>query len=119
MDTPQNPVSQNQPAPVAPGGQNNDMLMAILAYIGPLVIVSYIVAGKHPTVKFHIGQGLVLLVIEAVVWVVDSMFYTFAFFTNILFLAALVFSIIGIVNVVQGKQKELPLIGHLSKHFPL
>ena len=34
--------------------------MAVLSYIGPLVIVSYIVANNDPFVKFHIKQGLVL-----------------------------------------------------------
>jgi hypothetical protein len=55
METPQNAASQD------------NKLMGILAYIGPLIIVSYLVAKDDPFVKFHIKQGLVLFVIEIAV----------------------------------------------------
>ena len=62
MDTQQN---QSMPKEEAP---QKDVLMAVLAYIGPLVIISYIQAKNDLFVKFHIKQGLVLLVIEVAVW---------------------------------------------------
>ena len=95
-------------------------LMAILAYIGPLVIVSYLTAKDDSFVKFHIKQGLVLFVIEVMVWFLgSSMFYQFWMLFNLINLATLVFSIIGIVNAVHGKEQELPFLGQFSKHFPI
>jgi len=119
--------TNNQPA----GGetttnQNQTLLttsknipMAYLAYIGPLVIVSYLVAKDDPFVKFHIKQGLVLFVIEVVVWFFGSMFYSLDWLLRLIDLALLVFSIIGLINVAHGKDKELPWIGQFARYFPI
>ena len=111
MDTP------TSPAPA----QNNKTAMGVLAYIGPLVIVSYLVAKDDPFVKFHIKQALVLFVIEIALWFLGSFLWSLrlGFVLQILNLAVLVFAILGIVNVVQGKEKELPLIGQFAKLFPI
>jgi uncharacterized membrane protein len=103
--------------------QGKNTLMAILAYIGPLVIVSYLVAKDDPFVKFHIKQGLVLFVAEVVIMLAWQMLWGFlwpiAMLVNLLNLALLVLSIIGIVNAAQGNEKALPLVGGFSKHFPI
>lgn len=98
-------------------------LMGVLSYLGPLVIISFIVAKDDPFVKFHIKQGLVLFVIEIALWVLTSFFfmamYQFWMIYNLINLALIVFTVIGIVNVVQGKEKELPFLGQFAKHFPI
>ena len=101
--------------------EQQNKLMAVLAYIGPLVIVSYLVANKNPFVKFHIKQGLVLFAISIICWFLRMAVYSYAFWSilNIVNLAILVLAIIGIVNVVNGKEKELPVVGQFSKHFPI
>ena len=91
--------------------------MGIIAYLGPLVIISYLVAKNDPFVKFHIKQGLVLLVIEIVIWLLSTTMWQLWMLLNLVNLAVLVLVIIGIVNVVQGAQKELPLVGSFSKYF--
>lgn len=101
-------------------GPQKNILMAILSYIGPLVIVSYLTSKDDPFVKFHIKQGLVLFVIEVGVWFLTSMmFYQFWMILNIINLGTLILSIVGIVNAAQGHEKELPLVGQFSKHFPI
>ncbi len=109
----------NSTGPTHNNSQDNKTLMAVLAYIGPLVIISYLSAKDDPFVKFHIKQGLVLFVIEVVIWLVGQMFWPFWIFLNIVNLATLILSIIGILNAVHKKEKELPLVGHLSKHFSI
>lgn len=113
------------PSPVhtPPSGQKNT-LMALLSYLGPLVIVSYLVAKDDPFVKFHIRQGAVLFIIEIIISLFFSrmfmmVFLPLFFIMPIINLALLVLSIVGIVNAVQGKEKELPLLGHLAVHIPL
>jgi uncharacterized membrane protein len=97
--------------------------MAVLAYLGPLVIVSYFVAKDIPFVKFHIKQGLVLFVIEVAFAFIVKTFWIFLFFMAFLIpfiqLGIAVLAILGIVNAVQGKEKELPLVGSFGKVFPL
>ncbi len=95
----------------------NNKLMAILAYIGPLVIVSYLTAKDQPFVKFHIKQGLVLLVIEVIVYMLGMGMYGLWPIPRLINLAMLILSIIGIVNVTKNLEKELPLVGQFAKHF--
>ena len=96
-----------------------NVLMAVLAYIGPLVIVSYVTAKDDAFVKFHIAQGLVLFVIEVGVWVLGMMMWQLWPLFSIINLATFILSIIGIINAVKGKEEPLPVVGKYSKHFPL
>jgi|SRR6185436_16634199 len=110
--------NQNNGTSQASHNHENKTLMGILCYLGPLVIISYLVAKEDPFVKFHIKQGLVLFVIDVILWALMPMFmwplYTLVRLIN---LALLVLAIIGIVNVVQKKQTPLPVIGGLSRYF--
>lgn len=92
-------------------------LLSILSYIGPLVVVSYLLEKQDAEVKFHIGQGAVLLVIEVGAWFIGMLFWPFFGITQLINLAAFILSIVGIIHVLQGKQKELPLVGGYSKYF--
>lgn len=105
----ENQITNNEP------GQKT--ILAILAYLGPLVIVSYLIDNNDPFVKFHIKQGLVLLTIEAIAWALSMLFWLFSPFAGIINVATLILAIIGIINVVNNRQKELPVVGSYSKYF--
>ena len=113
----------DQPNAAQTPAHKNNVAMGVLCYLGILVIVSYIVAKDEPFVKFHIRQGLILLVIEALIWVVTNFFFWQFYMLwpliDLLELAILVLSIVGIVNVVHGKEKPLPLVGSWGNSFPL
>ncbi len=96
---------------------DNTQLMSILAYIGILVLIPFLTAKENPSVRFHVKQGLVLCIIEIVIWFVGGSFWILMPILGIINLALVVLSIIGIVNVVQKKEVELPLIGSLAKHI--
>jgi uncharacterized membrane protein len=100
---------------------DSKVVMGILAYIGPLVIVSYLVAKNEPFVKFHIKQGLVLFVLSVILWFLLSspLAFVLYMFSWVIFPVLFVFSVIGIVNVVKGEEKPLPLIGRFSEYFPI
>jgi uncharacterized membrane protein len=118
MDTPIVPT----PTPVQPAPSNNTQnstVMGVLSYIGVLVIVPYLMSKDVPFVKFHIKQGAVLAIIEIVLWVVSGMFWGLWFFISIIQLATIILSIIGIVNVVEKKEKELPFVGSFAKFITI
>jgi uncharacterized membrane protein len=100
---------------------DNKTVMGILAYLGPLVIVSYLTSKEDTFVLYHIRQGLVLLVILGVTWFVGITPLAFLLFPILLIinLAVLVLAVIGIMNVVNKKEKPLPLVGKFSSLFPL
>lgn len=92
---------------------NNGTVMGALAYLGPLVLIPFLMNKDNEFVKFHTKQGLVLFGLEIIIMVVGNMMYLWMLGT-LLNLATLVLTIIGIVNVVQGQRKELPVIGSLA-----
>jgi len=110
-------MEQQAPPPPVHPNLPSKTLMGVLAYLGILIIIPFLIARDDPFVKFHIKQGLLLVIVEIAVWVLGSSMWQLWMLLNLVNLATLVFSIIGIVNVVQGNQKELPLIGGLAKNF--
>jgi uncharacterized membrane protein len=94
-----------------------DILMGILAYLGILVIIPYLVAKNDPFVKFHIKQGLVLVIIEVIGWVLALIFWPLWMLFWIGKLVIFILVIIGIVNVVQGTEKNLPLVGGYAQRL--
>ena len=119
---PQNNSTQNNPSSNTPpmlDAGNHNMLMGILSYIGPLVIISFLVSKNDSFVKFHIKQGFVVFGIEVIAWVAAMIIYPLWIFMPFVHLALFVLSIIGIINVVQKKEKELPLVGSLSKYVKI
>ena len=123
METQNNTPSAN----TAPSGHNpspnmkvdDKTLMGIFSYLGPLVIVSYLVAKENPFVRFHIRQGAVLFVIEVALWILGMILPPLWMIIKLLNIAALIYAILGIVNVVRGLEKKLPLIGDYSRFIPL
>jgi len=88
-------------------GQKN-VGMAVLCYLGILVLVPLLTDAKNdPFVKFHIKQGLVLLIVD----IIASFIFWIPFIGWILWLGIVILFIMGIVNAAGGKEKELPLIG--------
>lgn len=114
---------QGQAENAAPGpatGQadnSNRTVMGVLAYLGLLVLVPLLVEKKDPFVKFHVKQGLALAIV-AVGWgillMVPLVNLLLLLVSPFVWLFILAMAIIGIVNVVNGKEKELPLLGILA-----
>ena len=113
--------STEKQTPVSTQAPDSKLVMGVLAYLGPLLIIPYLLAKDDTFVRYHIRQGLVLLVIMGVTWFVSmTPFMILLFpFVMVVNLALLVFAIIGIVNVVGKKEKPLPLVGRFSSLFPL
>jgi len=108
-------------------------LMAVLSYFGLLVFIPIISAPKSKYVRFHANQGLCLLILDAVYYVINTLSgfikvtqrsswgYTYKitpWYVSVLVGAigvfVLVLSIIGIVNAATGKAKKLPVIGNFE-----
>lgn len=101
---------------------SNEKLLAAMAYLGILAVVPFFMEKKTQFVRFHLGQGVTLFAAE----ILYGIMYQFLAVTVLmvswrLYLiiriagyAAFVFpvlSVIGIINVVNGQEKELPVIG--------
>lgn len=108
-----------------PADIQQNKAMGILAYLGILVLIPIFACKGSRFARFHSNQGLVLLlacvaynivygIINAILLAIS---WRLAFIGTILSLVGIVFlvlAIIGIVNVCNGRAKELPLIGKIK-----
>lgn len=105
-----------------PADIQQNKVMAILSYIGILVLVPIIGAKDSKFARYHANQGLLLLIasvaynlalriVNAILFVIS---WRLGFISTILSVVGVVFlvlGIIGIVNAANGRAKELPVIG--------
>lgn len=86
-------------------------VMAILAYFGILLLIPLFAAKESKFARFHVNQGLILLIISVVLFAVAKIIPSLGVLIGLLDLAVLVLAIIGIINAAKGQAKELPLVG--------
>ena len=99
--------------------------MAILAYFGPLVLISIFAAPKTSKfTRYHANQGLVLLLCEigfsilynilsAILLAISWRLYFIVSIIGIISIVFVILAIIGIINASSGKAKSLPIIGNI------
>lgn len=114
--------------------KDNTMVYKILAYIGILWIIGLFVPEREDkSVKFHVGQGMLITIVLVVVSLINDLVISQIFaitkynywgfkeyqmtssFGNVIMwmlsLIPIALSIIGIINAIKNKDEELPLIG--------
>ncbi len=74
-------------------------------------------AKSDPFVKFHIKQGLVLIIFEIITWFIEIIPVIGYLIGWIFWLVTIIFIIVGVMNASQKKEQELPLIGGYAKNF--
>ncbi len=101
----------------------DNKIISLFSYIGLLFLIPLLAASKSKYARFHTNQGIVLFLTNIVLNIaVTIVTVIFAFLglgllgeivAGIISIAQLVLMIIGIVNAVTGKAKELPVIGKI------
>ena len=98
---------------------NQNKGMALLAYLGILVLIPLLAKKDSPYAQFHAKQGLVLLLAWVAMGVITAIPLLGWVLGPICGLILLVFLIMGIVNALSGNAKHLPLIGKLADKFKI
>lgn len=95
----------------------DNKIMGILAYIGPLFLIPLLAAQNSKFARFHTNQGLVLFIVDVILGVASKLIGLIPFVgwiaRIVCGLVCFALMIVGIVNVANGKAKELPLIGNI------
>ncbi len=101
-----------------PEDARRNMAMAILAYLSWLVLIPLFLAKNSKFARFHCNQGLILAILETICWVVLGILgglpllgWIFRLINGVPGVVFLLYAILGIVNAVNGRAKELPVIG--------
>ena len=110
---------------VDPEDAEKNKIFGILAYLGILCLVPILAAKESPFAKYHANQGLVLFVLEIVIWIAlfvinivlamlpGGLGFLSAIF-GLLYLAPLILLVIGIINAAAGKCVPLPVVGGIK-----
>ena len=107
-----------------PTDAENNKVMAILAYIGVLVFVPIFAAPESKFARYHANQGLTLFIVELFYGVIMTVLThtvgnipvagkLILAICGLFGIAFVILMIFGIVNAVNGKAKDLPVIGNL------
>lgn len=101
-----------------PADIEGNKVMAILAYLSWLVLIPLFAAKNSQFARFHVNQGLVLAIAEIISWVVLGILsaipfigWLFGLIDGIFSIVCLIFTVLGVVNAVNGRAKELPIVG--------
>lgn len=95
-------------------------VMAIVGYIVPILFFVPLVSESSkdsPFAKFHAGQQLSLLLFWIIGWVLSAvlMVVLIGFLIEfIVWVAGLVFMILGVIHAANGEMKPLPFIGNIK-----
>lgn len=98
------------------GDVEKNKVNAVLSYLGILIIVPLVSedAKKSPYAKFHLNQGLVLLIASfalSFVWVIPVLGWIVGFFGGIVLF---VIWVMGLVSAFQGTMKKVPILGDIE-----
>ena len=93
----------------------NDNFVAALSYLGILVLVPLLTKKDDEFVQFHIKQGLVLLV----VWVIGWVIFWIPIIGWLVAIALFICTVIAFIQALGGKKWEIPLVADLAKKINL
>lgn len=94
----------------APEDIEKNKVVSAFAYL--IFFLPLIVCADSPFGRFHANQGLLLLIVSVAGCIILSIIPIIGWILLPIFsIAVLVFAIIGLVNTLNGKALELPLIG--------
>ncbi len=114
-------VEQSNPEPEKDSQKESEGInaIALLSYLGILVLVPLLAAKDDEFAQYHAKQGLTLFI----AWIVGMFIGVVPIIgwalVPIIFLTCFVLFVIGIINVVKKQKKELPIIGKYAKNFKI
>ncbi len=102
-------------------------VLSILCYFGILFLIPYFMKKESQYIKFHANQGLILFIFNIALGIVSGIIGAIfgailgeigvllsTLLGSLISLIGLVFMVLGIINAISGKAKELPIIGRFT-----
>lgn len=104
-------MPNEQANPPVGNSVSDDKVFAVMSYLWALCLIPLLMKRGNTFIQSHAKQGFLLFLFEVVIWVL--MFIPPLYFIGVL--VAFVFSIMGILNALQGKEWEMPVLGVYAK----
>ena len=101
---------------------SDQILTAILSYLGILAIIPLVIVKKRDDfIRFHLNQGLNLLVLGIILWIAGWVLMLIPFIgwlighlLQLVWVILLILAIIAIVKALQGEKWVMPVVGNLK-----
>ncbi len=97
----------------------DDRLIAAIGYLGILCLVPLLLKKESAFAQHHGKQGLVLLLAWVVLWVGNIVPVLGQVVWALGSLALVILIILGMVNALQGKMWDMPVLGKYAKNLKL
>jgi uncharacterized membrane protein len=102
--------------------------MAFVAYIIFFIPLLIEEQRKNKFVMYHTEQALTLVILWVIIWIAQAILSAIVFsisfhlyflvvIINLLWIIPLVLWILGVINALTGKVKEVPIVGQFGKMF--
>ncbi len=116
---PEGPNDSRQSTTAAPSDDiEQGKGMAWLAYLGILFLIPMLSLKDNQFAKFHVKQGIMLLIFSVAVGIVGAIpFIGWFIIWPVGYIFSLVMAIMGIVNAAQGKYWTMPLLGKMAANW--
>jgi len=107
----------NEMAGFDPKDVEENKVIAALSYIGILVLVPLLARKDSKFAIEHAKQGLVLFIIEIVLWIIAFIPIIGWFLGVIVGIALFIVSLMGLVYALQGKFWKIPFVYDWAQNF--
>ncbi len=89
--------------------------LAWLSYLNVLVIIPILLQRDNPYTRFHIRQGLALLIVT-IIWGFVSLLPVIGKVLSLLgSVYILIMTVMGVLDALSGRERELPLLSNIAK----
>ncbi len=113
---------------ITPEEIESGKVMAFVAYIIFFIPLLIEEQRKNKFVMYHTEQALTLVILWVIIWIAQAILsailfsisfhlYFLVVIVNLLWILPLVLWILGVVNALSGKVKEVPIVGQFGKIF--
>jgi uncharacterized membrane protein len=102
-----------QPQPQDSKDIEENKVFAAIAYLGILCLVPLLAKKDSPFAQFHAKQGLVLLVIQIVGWVI----FWIPVIGWILLIVVYAVALVGLIQALMGKYWKIPGVANIAEKF--
>ena len=101
------------------GDAQDDRLIAAIGYLGILCLVPLLLRKDSKFAQHHGKQGLIILIVWLALWVGNIIPILGQIVWTLGTIALLILIILGMVNALQGKMWEMPVLGKYAKQIKL
>jgi len=116
-----NPDDKNaddaKPLPVSQ--KNKGSIYALLSYVWILCLIPLFLKKEDEYISFHAKQGFAILVIEVLAGLLIIIPVIGGVLSSLISLICIALSLLGVSQVVFGKEWSMPLVGILAEKLPV